>query len=181
LGCDVPEPVRTDRQCQDLFGCPGSGAPACSAPPALPAQAVPTSIAVGPDGSYYVDELKGFPAPRGKSRIWKIDAGTRHAVCGVSPACHLVADGGFTSIIDLTFGPDGTLYVVELDEASWLAVETMQPTGGSVNACNPTTLVCSQIATGIPMVSAATVTRDGQVWIVKNALVPGAADVVALP
>jgi hypothetical protein len=57
----------------------------------------------------------------------------------------------------------------------------VQPTGGSVNACNPTTLVCSQIATGIPMVSAATVTRDGQVWIVKNALVPGAADVVALP
>jgi hypothetical protein len=34
----------------------------------------------------------------------------------------VVADG-FTSIVDLTFGPDGTLYDVELDEASWAALE----------------------------------------------------------
>jgi hypothetical protein len=30
----------------------------------------------------------------------------------------MVVLDGLTSIVDLDFGPDGTLYVVELDEAS---------------------------------------------------------------
>ena len=168
--------VSTDNA-KKLFGCPGSGVPQCNLPAMIPAQPVPTSIAVGPDGSYYVGELKGFPAPKGKSRVWKIDAGARHAVCGSSPACHLVADGGFTSIIDLTFGPDGKLYLVELDKESWLAVETMQATTGSVKVCNPNTLACSELAS-LPIVTSATVNTDGSVWAVKNALIPGAADVV---
>jgi hypothetical protein len=172
-----PNQVVPTDNAKTLFGCPASNAPACALPAAIPAQAVPTSIAVGPDGSYYVGELKGFPAPLGKSRIWKIDAGTRHAVCGSSPACHLVADGGFTSIIDLQFGPNGTLYVVELDEASWLAVETMQATAGSINACNAATLVCTKVAS-LPIVTSATVGSDGSIFAVKNALIPGAADVV---
>jgi hypothetical protein len=32
-------------------------------------QAVPTSVAIGPDGAYYVGELTGFPAPLGASRV----------------------------------------------------------------------------------------------------------------
>ena len=55
-------------------------------------------------------------------------------------------------IVDLTFGPDGTLYVVEIDEASWAAVEFgVGALGGTVNACNPTTWTCSQVATGLPI------------------------------
>jgi len=173
-----PNQVVPTDNAKTLFGCPGSGNPFCGAPAAIPAQPVPTSVAVGPDGSYYVGELKGFPAPKGKSRIWKIDPGTRHAACGSSPACHLVADGGFTSVIDLTFGPNGTLYVVELDKESWLAVETMQATTGSVKACNTNTWACAQLGPGIPIVTSATVGQDGSVWAVKNALIPGAADVV---
>jgi len=170
-------PVPTDNA-KKLFGCPGSGAPPCNLPAMIPAQPVPTSVAVGPDGSYYVGELKGFPAPLNKSRIWKIDPGTRHAVCGSSPACHLVADGGFTSIIDLVFGPNGRLYVVELDEASWLAVETMQATTGSVNSCNINTWACTKVGAGIPIVTSVAFDQDGSLWAVKNALIPGAADVV---
>jgi hypothetical protein len=163
-----------------IFGCPGSGVAECDLPPQLPAQPVATSVAIGPDGAYYVGELKGFPAPIGESRVWRIEAGTRHAVCGSSPACQVVADG-FTSIIDLTFGPDGTLYVVELDEASWRAIEAGLGVGGSVNACNSTTWSCSQVATGLFMVTSATVGRNGTVSVVTNALIPGAAGVSALP
>jgi hypothetical protein len=106
----------------------------CSLPPQMPAEPVTASVAIGPDGAYYVGELKGFPAPVGVSRIWRIKPGTLHAQCGTSPACTVVADG-FTSIIDLTFGPDGTLYVVELDEASWAPIEFPFPgVGGTVNA-----------------------------------------------
>lgn len=174
-----PTEVVSSDNAKKISGCPASGAPACGVPPQLPAQAVPTSVAVGPDGSYYVGELKGFPAPKGESRIWKIDPGTRHAVCGASPACHLLADN-FTSIIDLTFGPTGTLYVVELDTESWLAMEAQKGLGGAVTACNANVTSCTRIASGILMSSAATVGRDGTVWVVKNALIPGAADVVPI-
>ena len=90
---------------------------------------------------------------------------------------------GFTSVVDLTFGPDGTLYVVELDEASWAAVEFgVGALGGTVNACNPTTWTCSQVATGLPIPIGAAVDRHaGEVYVTINSLVPGAARVIKLP
>lgn len=175
-----PNELVSTANAKQIFGCPGSGAPPCALPDLMPAQPVATSIAIGPDGAYYVGELKGFPAPTGESRVWRVEPGTRHAVCGSSPACQVVADG-FTSIVDLTFGPDGTLYVVELDEGSWLAMEEGVGVGGSVNACDPQTWTCAQIATGLPMLTSATVDRAGTVYVVTNALVPGGVDVSALP
>jgi hypothetical protein len=100
--------------------------------------------------------------------------------CGSSDDCQVFAEG-FTSIIDLTFGPDGTLYVVELDEASWFAIQIGQITGGSVNACDISTGSCAQIATGLPIVTAATVGRDGAVSVVINGLIPGAVAIQTLP
>jgi glucose/arabinose dehydrogenase len=67
------------------------------------AQAVPTSIAQGPDGSYYVGEL-AEGAGKGKARVWKIPA------AGGTPVVHAT---GFTAITGLAFGPDGSLYVTE--------------------------------------------------------------------
>jgi hypothetical protein len=57
-------------------------------------QAVPTSVALGPDGNYYVGEL-AEGAGKGKARVWKI-----HAT-------------GFTAITVVAFGPDGSLFVTE--------------------------------------------------------------------
>jgi len=82
----------------------------------LPAEAVPTSVAVGPDGWWYVGELKGFPFTPGASRIWRISPSARDVVCdpaATSGPCTLYADG-FSSIIGLEFGPDGSLYVLEM-------------------------------------------------------------------
>jgi hypothetical protein len=134
----LPVELVSTENIKTLRGCPASGHPNCNLPPQIPAQPVATSVAIGPDGAYYMGELKGFPAPTGASRVWRIEPGTRHARCGISPACTVVADG-FTSIVDLAFGEDGTLYVVELDEASWFAVEALPPgsaVGGTVNACD---------------------------------------------
>jgi hypothetical protein len=173
------EMVSTDNA-KTIFGCPESMVPQCSLPSQLAAQGVATSVAIGPDGAYYMGELKGFPAPKGESRIWRVEPGARHAVCGTSPSCRVVADG-FTSIVDLEFGPDGTLYVVELDEESWLAMQNGKGSGGSLNACNSTTWLCTQIATGKPMLSAVAVGRDGTTFIVTNALIPATVDISALP
>ena len=176
----LPNEVVSTANGQKIFGCPNAGPPPVCNNAMLPAQPVATSVAIGLDGAYYVGELKGIPAPKGESRVWRIEPGARHAQCGVSPACRVVADG-FTSIVDLNFGPDGTLYVVELDEESWLAMEFGQGKGGSVNACNSSTWVCTQVATNLPMLSSAVADRRGAVHIVTGAVDPSTVSVSTLP
>ncbi|MBD0291164.1 MAG: ScyD/ScyE family protein, partial [Thermoleophilia bacterium] len=149
-------------------------------PDEIPADPVPTSIAIGPDGALYVGELKGFPAIPGTSRIWRIAPNARHAQCGTSSACRVVASG-FTSIIDMSFGRNGTAYVVELDEASWLAVEGGEGQGGTVNACNIRTRPwsCSEVASGLPIPTAVAIDR-GSIYVTLFGLVPGEAQVARL-
>ena len=92
----LPERLASTKNLKRLVGCPDAEpdwAFACDLPERIPAQAVATSVAVGPDGAWYVGELKGFPAPRRSSRVWRIEPGTRHAECGSSPDCSIVAEG----------------------------------------------------------------------------------------
>jgi sugar lactone lactonase YvrE len=146
----------------------------------IPAQPVATSIAVGPDGAYYVGELTGFPATPGNSLVWRIEAGTRRTVCP-SASCAAVVEG-LTSIMDLEFGPDGTLYVVELDQASWLATAggTAPAAGGAVKACDVDAGTCSIVASGLDLPSGIAVAADGTIWIAENESIPGVAHVHAL-
>jgi hypothetical protein len=95
-----------------------------------------------------------------------------------------VFDGGFTSIIDLAFGADGTLYIAELDENTWIALESedVEIVGGTVTACDLSTSSpgCTELATGIPMLTAIVVDKAGTVWVVKSGLDPAGAEVIAL-
>ncbi|WP_370327301.1 ScyD/ScyE family protein [Euzebya sp.] len=68
-----------------------------------PRQAVPTSIAVGPDGDYYVGELGGEQP--GAARIWRVPAE------GGEPEVYAE---GLTFVIDLAFDGEGNLYVLSL-------------------------------------------------------------------
>ena len=70
-----------------------------------PTESVPTGVAIGPDGAYYVGELTGVPFPQGGARIFRIPPG----------GTPTVFQTGFTNITDIAFGPDGSLYVLELD------------------------------------------------------------------
>lgn len=180
--------VSTDHL-KNLVGCPNPPEGlefACDLPPVIPAEAVPTSVAVGPDGAYYVGELTGFPGALGVSQVWRVEAGSRHVECGTSPACSVVASG-FTSIVDLAFGPDGTLYVVEMDEAGFMAAELAffglpgLTQGGTVNACTPGAWTCTERAVGLPLPLSVAVDRNNTVYAAILALVPGAAQVVVLP
>jgi len=74
--------------------------------PDIPMQAVPTSVVKGPDGKYYVSQLTGFPFPPGAANVYRVNPRTG----AVS-----VFASGFTNIMDLAFGRDGTLYVLEID------------------------------------------------------------------
>jgi hypothetical protein len=142
------------------------------------AQAVPTSVVIGPDGAYYVGELTGFPATPGLSRVWRVAPGTRHAHCGTSPACSVVVTG-LTSIIDLVFGPDGKLYIAQLDDASWRAVEEGGGVGGSVHACDVDEGSCQTVVSHVPILTSIAF-RGSTLWGAVSALVPGRADVIPL-
>jgi hypothetical protein len=98
----------------------------------LSGEAVPTSIAIGRDGSAYVGQLVGFPGTPGSAHIWRLDPDAVGAQCAVGSTGDC-ADwkSGFTSIIDLAFNPNnGTLYVYEIAEAGWLAFEAGFAPGG---------------------------------------------------
>lgn len=66
---------------------------------------VPTGLAIGPDGNYYVAELTGFPFTAAAARIYRVTPG----------GAVEVAYDGFTMISDLAFGADGSLFVLEVD------------------------------------------------------------------
>ncbi len=179
-----PNELVSTENIKNLFDCPDGPPNFCGLPDMIPAQAVPTSIAVGPDGYYYVGELKGFPAPAGASNIWRVSPNASFAMCGSSPDCIKVFEGGFTSIIDLAFDENGMLHVAELDEGSWFAVEFLDPStlaGGTINACDVNSQICTEVATGIPILTAITFGKDGKLWATQNALIPGLAEVIEVP
>ena len=99
------------------------------------AEAVPTGVAVGPDGYWYVGELKGAPFTPGTSRIWRIAPWARDVTCDpaatASQACHLFATG-FTAIVGLAFGRDGSLYVVKMVKGGLLGFFTGTDTVGAL-------------------------------------------------
>jgi hypothetical protein len=64
---------------------------------------VPTAVATGPDGAYYVSELTGGPFTPDLARVYRVVPGHAPEVYG--PA--------FSFIIDLAWGPDGHLYVLQ--------------------------------------------------------------------
>jgi hypothetical protein len=68
------------------------------------AQAVPTDVAVGPDGALYVSELTGFPFEKGAAKIYRIKPGHKPTVY----ANHL------TNVTSIAFGKDGKLYAVQI-------------------------------------------------------------------
>lgn len=90
------------------------------------AQAVPTSLAVGPDGALYIGTLPGFPASPGTASIYRL-------VPGQAPT---VAASGLTTVTDIAFDHEGRLLAVEYS------------TGGLASAGSPGALARVDLSTG---------------------------------
>lgn len=69
-------------------------------------EAVPTSVAKGPDGAYYISQLTGFPYPVGAANIYR-------AIPGQAPTVYA---SGLTNVTDLGWH-SGTLYAVQIADA----------------------------------------------------------------
>lgn len=72
----------------------------------IPMQAVPTGVAIGPDGAYYISELTGFPFPKGESRIYRLKPGHAPEVWAT----------GLTNVTSLAWH-HGKLYAVQISDA----------------------------------------------------------------
>lgn len=86
----------------------GAPVPNPFGPGEIPPQAVPTDVAVGPDGAYYVSQLTGFPFPIGGSTIWRVTPDGQVSAYAT----------GLTLVTSLAWRGD-TLYAVQLDDGSF--------------------------------------------------------------
>lgn len=137
----------------------------------IPAESVPTAVTRGPDGAYYVGELTGFPFPIGKARIWRVVPGRAPEVFAT----------GFTNIIDLTFGPNGSLYVLEFARAGLLAAETggELPAGRLVGVASNGTQ--TELAAGrLVAPGGVAVARNGWIYVTNRSVLPGAGEVLRI-
>lgn len=132
-------------------------------------QAVPTSVAQGPDGDLYVGQLTGFPFPVGAACVFRVPSE------GGAPVC---AYGGFTNIIDLTFGPDGSLYVLELDANGLLAA----PPFGRLTriATDGTRSVVLGDSPQMVMPGGVAVSADGAIYVTNLSVSPGGGQVLKI-
>jgi hypothetical protein len=83
-------------------------------PVTINAQAVPNSLAVGPDGALYVGTLPGFPALPGTATVYRL-APDQSPVAVVT---------GLTMITDIAFDHEGRLLVLEYNTAGGLGPPT---------------------------------------------------------
>jgi len=135
----------------------------------IPMQAVPTSVVLGPDHKYYVSQLTGFPFPAGGANVYRVDPRT---------GATTVVASGFTNIMDLAFGRDGTLYVLEIDANSLLvpgedgAIIAIRRDGSRREIQLP--------AGTLTAPGGITVGRRGALYVSNQTFVPGSGEVLRI-
>jgi hypothetical protein len=136
--------------------------------PDIPMQAVPTSVVVGPDRQYYVSQLTGFPFPPGAANVYRVNPRTGAVTVFAS---------GFTNIMDLAFGKNGTLYVLEIDHDGLLSGST---DGGLFAVSRDGTKRQIALAPGsLTMPGGIAVGRDA-LYVTNNAGSPGGGQVLRI-
>jgi sugar lactone lactonase YvrE len=133
--------------------------------------AVPTSGALGPDGRFYIGQLTGFPFPVGGANIFRV------AAHGGTPE---IFASGFTAVVDVAFGPDGSLYVLELAkdgllaafiENDWTgALVRIAPDGSRTEIAPGTLFAPGGLAVG----------ADGAVYVSNNSIFSGTGQVIRI-
>ena len=128
---------------------------------------VPTAVAKGPDGAYYVSELTGIPFAAGLANIYRV-------VPGQAPT---VAWSGFSLVIDLTFDRAGNLYVLEHSTGS-TGPPFFQLPGDLVKvAPNGTRTV---VASGLSRPGGVAVGPDGALYVSNKSTSIGTGEVLRI-
>ena len=131
-------------------------------------QAVPTCVALGPDGQLYVGQLTGFPFLLNQANVYRVPAD------GGKPE---IFASGFTKIIDLVFGTDGSLYVLQISSTGGAPP---QGGSGSLIRVSPDGTKTTIIAAGAGLVAPGgiAIDRDGSIYITNFSVSPNTGTVV---
>ncbi|WP_414518494.1 ScyD/ScyE family protein [Nostoc sp. PCC 9305] len=130
-------------------------------------QPVPSGVAKGPDGAYYISQFTGFPFPEGGAKIYRVGADGKPTV---------FADG-FTQLTDLEFDPAGNLYALQYaNQSAWKgnfdgSVIKIAPNGTRTTLLN---------GNGLESPSALTIGADGAVYVTNRGDRPGQGQVLRI-
>ncbi|MDF5757093.1 ScyD/ScyE family protein [Spongiactinospora sp. TRM90649] len=129
-------------------------------------QPVPTAIAQGPDGAFYVGRLTGFPFPKGEAKVWRL-------VPGRAPEVYA---GGFSAIADIAFDARGRLLVLEMFAEGLTSGDT---TGAlhRVARDGTRTLVARD---GLVTPASVAVGPDGRYYVSNKATLPAGGEIVRI-
>ncbi len=135
----------------------------------IPMDAVPTSIALGSDGYYYVGQLTGFPFPVAGANIYRVSPR------GGTPTIHAE---GFTAIIDVAFGPDGSLYVLEIAKNGLLDAFIFNDWTGALIRVAPDGTRTEIAAGSLFAPGGVALGPDGALYVTNNSIFSGAGEVL---
>lgn len=138
----------------------------------VPMNAVPTGLAVGSEGEYYVGQLTGFPFPPGGANVYSVAAG------GADP--EVVAEG-FTNVIDVAITPSGDLYVLEFNAGGMLNVDPADPStlaGDLIRVGADGTQ--EVVVSGLVAPTAVALADDGTIYVTNNGVMAGAGQVLSI-
>jgi hypothetical protein len=137
----------------------------------IPMDAVPTSVALGLDGHYYVGQLTGFPFPVGGANVYRVPAQ------GGTPEVYA---GGFSAIVDVAFGPNGELYVLELAKNGLLDAFIFNDWTGALIRVD-TDGTRTEIAEGSLFApGGVAVDSNGTIYVTNNSIFSGVGRVVRI-
>jgi sugar lactone lactonase YvrE len=124
---------------------------------------VPTTVARGPDGAYYVGELTGAPFVPGTANIYRVVPG--HGAT--------VWQTGFSFVIDIAFAPDGSLYVLQFANGPGLSGpgELWRVSPGGARTL---------VATGFVAPGSVAIGPDRALYVSNFGVLPGAGTVVRI-
>ena len=140
-------------------------------PVAMPvnAQAVPSSVTVGPDGALYVGVLRGIPGLPGSAAVYRV-------VPGQAPVAVVT---GLTRVSDLAFNRAGRLLILEADTGGALAPPT---TGGALltatlHGTTPVTATNLQVP-GLVNPTGLAIDSHGDTYISNDSAGAGAGEII---
>lgn len=134
-----------------------------------PGDAVPTSVAIGSDGAYYVGELTGFPGVAGAANIFRLGRP------GESPDVCL---SGFTQIIDIAFDRLGGLYVLQYS-GSLIRVDRDRSAASEGGICAQySSGVRTTVASGLTNPTSVAVGPDAAPYVSNRGAFPGTGQVI---
>jgi hypothetical protein len=117
-------------------------------------QPVPTGVAKGSDGAYYISEFTGFPFPEGGAKIYRL-----------SPDKELtVYAEGFTQLIDLAFDAGDNLYILQhANQSGWKG----KLDGTLIKIAPDGTRTTLLSGNGLESPTALTICTDGAIYIIN--------------